>query len=100
MTFEVTEAAHLKVALLLLYILVREYTYRIPIFLARCFSDWSSVAHSLVAMISSSQELNAVWFLRMGFHAIGPPERQIRKPEREWNLNNSSGVQSLTALPN
>lgn len=33
-------------------------------------------------------------------HAIGPPERQTRRPESERNLNSSSGVPSLTALPN
>ena len=58
------------------------------------------MSHSLVAMISASQELKAVWFLRMDFQAIGPPERQMIKPERERNLNNSSGVPSSTVLPN
>ena len=100
MPFEVTEAAHWTVALLSLYILVREYASVIQISLARCLGDWSSVAHSLVAMISASQELNAVWFWRMYFHAIGPLEQQMRKPERERNLKNSSGVLSSTALPN
>ena len=38
--FEVTEAANWTAALLLLYILVREYASGIPIFFAWCFSDW------------------------------------------------------------
>ena len=79
---------------------MREYASGIPMSLAQCFSDWSSVEHSLVAMISASQELKAVWFLRIGFHAIGPPERHMRKPDREQNLNSSSGVPSSTALTN
>ena len=58
------------------------------------------MSHLLMAVISASQELNAVWFWQMEFHAIGPPERQMRKPERERNLNNSSGVPSSTALTN
>ena len=60
MNFEVTEAAHLTAALFLLYILVREYDSGIIISLAQYFSDWSSVAPSLVAMIYASQELNSV----------------------------------------
>ena len=43
----------------------------------------------LVAIILASQELNDVWFWWMDFQAIGPPERQMRKPEKDWNLNNS-----------
>ena len=52
MPFEVTEDAHWTVALLSLYILVREYAYGIPILLARCFSDCGSMSHPLVSMIS------------------------------------------------
>ena len=99
-TFEVNEDAHWTAALLSLYILVREYASGIPISLARYFSDWISVAHLLVAMISASQELNDVWFWWIYFHTIGPPDRQMRKPERERNLNSSRGVLSSTALPN
>ena len=68
--------------------------------LAQCFSDWSSVVHSMVAMILASHELKAVWFLQIGFHVIGPPEQQMRIPEREHNLNSSSGLPSSTSLPN
>ena len=79
--FEVTEAAHWTTALLWLYILVREYASRITISLARCLSDWISVAHSLVAIISASQELNAVWFLADGF----PWNRSTRAAdEKTW----------------
>ena len=99
-TFEFTEDAHWTAALLSLYILVWEYASGITISLARCFSDWSSVVHSLVAMISASQDLNSVWFSQNYFHAIGTPERQMRKPEREQNLNSSRGVLYSTALPN
>ena len=79
--FEVTEAAHWTAALLSLYILVREYAYGFPILLAQCFSDWSSVAYSLVAMIYASQELNAVWFLTDWF----PCHRATRAAdEKTW----------------
>ena len=86
--------------LLSVYILVQEYASGIPISLERCFSDWSSVVHSLVTIIYALQEINAVWFLLIDFHGIGPPKRQMRKPERERNLNSSRGVPYLTALPN
>ena len=100
MPFDVTEAVHWTEALLSLNILVQEYAFGIPISLSRCLSDCSSVDHALVTMISASQELNDVCFWRMDFHSIGPPERQIRKYERDCSLNNSSGVPSLTALSN
>ena len=98
--FEVTEAAHWTVALMLLYILVWEYASGIPILLARFFSDRSSVLHSLVTMIYASQELNDVWFWQIDSHAIWPSERQMRKPEIERNFNSYRGVLSSTALPN
>ena len=98
--FEVTESAHWTRPLLLLYILVREYASEITILLAQCFGNLSSVAHLLVAMISSSQELNSVWFWQIDFHGIGPPERQMIKRERDSNLNSSRGDPSSTALPN
>ena len=85
--FEVTEFAHRTAALLSLYILVLEYSYGLPISLARCFSYWIYGAHSSVAMILASQELKELWFWRIDFHVIWPPERQMRKPEREQNLN-------------
>ena len=71
-----------------------------PMPLAQCFRDCSSVVHSLVAVILDSQELRAVWFLQMDFNVIGLPEQQMRKPEREQSVNSSRGVSSLTALPN
>ena len=55
--------------------------------------------HSFVARISASKELWAVCSWRIDFHAIGPPLRQITKPERERNLNSSRGVPSGTELP-
>ena len=58
------------------------------------------MAHSLVAMISASQELKAIFFKRNDLYAIGPPERQMIKPERERNLKSYREVPSLTALPN
>eukprot|EP00956_Cyclotella_meneghiniana_P020419 scaffold36078_cov69-Cyclotella_meneghiniana.AAC.1 len=60
----------------------------------------SSVMHSEVATISASQELREVRFWRMDFQLIGPPERQMTKPEMLRNLNSSRGVPSGTALPN
>ena len=98
--FEVTEAANWTTALLLLYILVQEYASGIPVSLARCFSDWSSVAQSLVAMISISQELKAVFFWWIDFHAIVPPDQQMRKPEGERNLNILRELPSSTELLN
>ena len=68
--------------------------------LARCFRYWSSVVQLLVAMIFYSQELRAVWFWWIDFHAIGMPERHMRKPERDQNLNSSIGVPYSSALPN
>ena len=97
-TFEVTKSAHGTAALLSLFILVRDYDSVFPILLAQCFSDWSYVAHSLVAIILDSKELKEVWFLQIDFRAIGSPERQMIKPDREWNLNSSIGVPSSTAL--
>ena len=41
-----------------------------------------------------------IWFWRIDFHAIGIPERQMRKPDKDRNLNSSRGVTSLTALRN
>ena len=49
--FEVTEASHLTAALLSLYILVLAYDSEMPMLLAWCSMDWSSVAHLLVATI-------------------------------------------------
>ena len=98
--FEVTEAADWTSALLSLYIMVQDYASIIPISLARCFSDWISVSHLLLDNIYASQEINTVLFLLIYFHAIGPPERQMRKHERERNLNSSRGVPYSTALPN
>ena len=97
---EVTKYAHRTAALLSLYILVIDYASEIPIMLAQCFSNWSSVAHLLVAMILASRELNAVWYLCIDLHAIGPPEKQMKKPEIERDLNSSRGVPSSSALPN
>ena len=94
MNFEVTETTHWTAALLSLYILVQGYASGIPISLARSLSGRISVAHLLVAMISASQKINAARFLQMDFHAIGTPDRQTRKPERERYLNNLSGVPS------
>ena len=96
--FEVTEAAHWMASLLLLYILVWEYASGMTMSLTEFFSDWSYVAHSLVAIILDSKELKEVWFLQIDFRAIGSPERQLIKPDREWNLNSSIGVPSSTAL--
>ena len=98
-TFEVTEAAHWTAAFLSLYIFSRACAYEMPMSLAQCCSDWSLVVHSLVVMISASQELKAVWFWWIDLHAIGPSERQMRKTERERNLNSSRGVPSSTTLP-
>ena len=100
MTFEVTESAYWTEALLSLYILVQEYASGIPISLAQCFSDWSLVSHLLMAMIFDSQEINAIRFWWIYLHAIGPPERQMRKLEREQNLNSSRIVLSSTVIPN
>lgn len=36
----------------------------------------------------------------MDFHAMGPPEWQIRYPKRDLNLKSSRGMPSRTALPN
>ena len=58
----------------------------------------SSVTHSLVAITSASHELSAVWFWRIDFHAMGPPLRQMIKPDRDRSLNNSIGVPSGTVL--
>ena len=66
---------------------------------ARCLIASTALVHSLVAMISASQELRAVCSWRMDFQAIGPPERTMRIPERDLNLKSSSGVPSATVLP-
>ena len=58
------------------------------------------MVHSLVDIILASQELRDVWFLWKDFREIGLPERHMRKPYREHNLNSSRGVISLTELLN
>ena len=73
MPFEVTEASYWTAALLSLYILVLEHASVMSISLERWSRNRSLVVHSLVAIISASQELGDVWFWRIYFHAIGPP---------------------------
>ena len=69
-------------------------------YLGRCLRYWSSVIHSLVAIIYVEQELRAFWFWRVDFQAMGSPERRIRKPYSERNRKFYIGVPPSTALTN